>query len=254
MGFSLAIIEGSLSIVGGFTPFDHADTDKILTYSSEMDGTWKEIYPPLPTARHYVTTATSGNTLIVAGGSIKNNQRIATVEILDIAKKEWSRGVDLPLPISSPSSVLCGEDFYVLGGFSPEGKQSTVAVCCAVRDLIRSSTPASEKKTQVETRETYTLGFPWREIPAAPLTHTTCTSLNGSLVLVGGLKNGKKASGEVYRYDTMEFSWELIGVIPTPRYCSVSAVVPSSRELLVVGGINGPIGCDTVNLLEVAIF
>ena len=240
--------------MGGFTPSDHLDTDKILTFSTS-EQSWKEIHPPLPTPRHYATAVTSGNTLVVAGGSIRNNQRVATVEILDIAKKAWSRGIDLPLPISSPVSVLCGEDFYVLGGFSPQGKQSTVAVCCSVRDLIRSSTSVGEKKNTVETtRETYTLGFPWREIPDAPLTHTTCSSLNGSLVLVGGMKHSKKASGEVFRYDAMEYSWELIGVMPTPRYCSVAVVVPSSRELLVVGGLNGPTGCDYVNLLEVATY
>ena len=239
--------------MGGFVPFDHQDTDKILTYS-EADESWKEIHPPMPTARHYATSVTSGSTLIVAGGSVKNNQRVATVEILNVEKGVWSRGVDLPLPISSPASALCGEDFYVLGGFSPEGKQSTVAVCCSVRDLIRSSTPASEKKAQAETRETYTLGFPWREIPDAPLTYSSCTTMNGSLVLAGGMKHSKKTSGEVFRYDNMEYSWELVGVVPTPRYCSVAAVIPSTRELLVVGGLNGPTGCDYVNLLEVATF
>lgn len=86
------------------------------------------------------------------------------------------------------------------------------------------------------------------------MTYTTCATLNGSLILTGGLKHSKKTTGEVYRYDPMEYTWELIGVVPTPRYCSVAAVIPTSRELLVVGGLNGPTGSDYVNLMEVATF
>lgn len=251
MGFSLVIIEGLVIVVGGFTPQQHQDTDKILGL---VDGQWQEHYPPMPTARHYTTAVASGNTLIVAGGSVKNNSRVATVEILDISKEVWSRGVDLPLPLSSLISALCNEDFYVLGGFTHQGKQSNVAVCCSIQDLIRSSTPANDKSTPVETRQMYTLGFPWRELPDAPLTFSSCVTLNGSLVLTGGMKHSKKASGEIYRYDPIEYLWELIGIVPTPRYCSVAAIAPTNRELLVVGGLNGAIGCEYINLMEIATF
>ena len=251
VGFSLEILEGLVTVIGGFTPQDHQDSDKLL---SLVDRRWQECHPPMPTARHYTTAVANSNILIVAGGSVKNNSRISTVEIYDIPQKVWSRSVNLPLPLSSSISALCSEDFYILGGFTDQGQQTSVAVCCSVQDLTRLSTPADDKRAPVETRQMYTLGFPWRELPGVPLTYSTCVTLNGSLVLTGGMKHSKKASGEVYRYNSSEFSWELIGLVPTPRYCSVAAVIPTSRELMVVGGLNGPIGCDYVNLMEVAIY
>ena len=251
MGFSLVIIEGLVTAVGGFTPQQHQDTGKILGL---VDGKWKEHYPPMPTARHYTTAVVSGNMLIVAGGSVKNNSRVATVEILDIPKGVWSRGIDLPLPLSSSISTVCSENFYVLGGFTQQGKQSSIGVSCSIEDLIRLSTPADGKHAPVETRQIYKLGFPWREMPDVPLAFSTCVEQNGNLVLTGGMKHSKKPSGEIYRYDPIEYIWELIGFIPTPRYCSVAAIVPTNRELLIVGGLTGPIGCDYVNLVEMATF
>ena len=243
-GFSLVVIEGLLTAVGGYD-FYHRDQNKLM---SLIDGIWVEHYPPMPTSRHYTTAMVSTRTLIVAGGSIKNNIRISTVEIMDISSKEWSVVENMPNAASSCTSTVCGEDIFIMGGFDSHAKPSNKAFTSSVSRLREGT-----KNIGMNELARDTLGPVWRELLDVPALFCGCTTLNKHLIAVGGMKNFKRPTGDIYRYDETNNSWDVIGCIPTPRYCSVVATL-SEDELVVVGGLDGQIPSDCVNLLEGAKF
>lgn len=113
------------------------------------------------------------------------------------------------------------------------------------------TTPTIPKRKHLATHPT----SPWRELTDVPIAFTTCTLVNNHLIAVGGLKRAsKRPTGDIHRYHPHTGTWEVVGCMPTPRYCTSVATLASSGELMVVGGVNGQLGGDCVNLLEVAIY
>jgi hypothetical protein len=243
-----------LTAVGGYTIRQHKDSNKLV---SLVAGKWEEQYPPMPTARHYaMAVVANGKKLVVSGGSVGNNARIGTVEVLDLEAKTWHKADNMPLPLSSASFSICGDDIYLVGGFNSQGNASCDAFTCKINDLLRST----ENKPQMKGMHNRQLGLSlWRKITDVPTTHTTCTVLappggNMHLVAVGGLKSSKRPTGDVYRYDPSTNVWELVGSMPTPRCCTTVASLDCG-EMMVVGGTNRQLGGgDCTNLLEVATF
>ena len=83
-GFSLAIVKGFLTAIGGKKPSDDKTSKDEVANSlfSLIDNKWMERFPPMPT-KHWLTTAVcSGRYLVVAGGLIAN-KRLSTVEVMD---------------------------------------------------------------------------------------------------------------------------------------------------------------------------
>ncbi len=85
------------------------------------------------------------------------------------------------------------------------------------------------------------------------VTLATSCIINKHLVIMGGLKHSKRPSGDIYRYDRQNHAWDVVGSLPTARYCSCAATMENG-ELMVVGGVSGQPGSEVMNLLEVAMF
>lgn len=259
-GFALVVVHGLVTAVGGYDIRYHKDYNKLV---SLVDGKWVEQYPPMPTARHYTTAVVaSGPKLIVAGGSVGNNIRINTIEVMDVQTKTWHKADNLPLPLSSISLNISGDDLYLVGGFDNRGDATCIASTCKISDLLRSTEEKPQKGPQSKL-----MGLSlWRQIVDVPTTHTSCVVLEppggnggsisgGHLVAVGGLKSSKRPTGDVYRYDPLTNLWEIAGAMPTPRCCVGVAASPGGGEMMVVGGTNRQMGsADCTNLLEVATF
>ena len=64
--------------------------------------------------------------MIVAGGSGSTNQRLASVEIFNQAKKVWELGPPLPEPVSRASGIEYKGDFLVVGGLSAAGESGNI--------------------------------------------------------------------------------------------------------------------------------
>lgn len=254
------VLHGLVTAVGGYDIQQHKDSNKLI---SLVDGKWVEQYPPMVTARHYaMAVVTSGPKLIVSGGSVGNNVRINTVEVMDVQMTAWQKADNLPLPLSSASFTVCGDDLYLVGGFNDQGEATEAAFTCKISDLLRST---GEEKPKGARSKLMGLSL-WRQITDAPATYTTCAVLSGGhlganlggngghLVTVGGLKSSKRPTGDVHRYDPLTNVWELVGSMPTPRCCTGVASL-GCGEMMVVGGTNRQLGsADCANLLEVATF
>ena len=84
------------------------------------------------------------------------------------------------------------------------------------------------------------------------MARSTCASLNGQLIAVGGWdSDNKKSTNSVYAYDPTTDRWDAISMMPTARHSCLVAVLPGN-QLKVLGGCTS-IG-STTDKVEVATF
>ena len=237
---SLVIISGRLTAIGGCSGnvcITNLYTNKL--FSLHNDKTWKVVFPPMPTKRHDTIAASSGTHTIVAGGMCGPfiNSSVATVEVMDTKTLSWSTVASLPHPYTGASIAISGDDLLMLGGFDNKGETKS-AHTCSLTELLQSSSTGASLSV-------------WHRVTDMPVYQSTCASLNGEILAVGGCEKEGKASGAVHKYNPTTNSWDLICRMPTARYSSLIAVLPNN-EMIVVGGDvhwNG-----TLNRVEIASF
>ena len=117
--FSLVVIEGLLTAVGGWDILKSYNSLFCLVGSDgSLTREWKDdIYPPMPTAHGASVSVTTEKFLIVAGGS-QCGQRFDTVEAMSISDKYWMKVCSMPFPLSQASAAVLGDQLYIAGGYS----------------------------------------------------------------------------------------------------------------------------------------
>ena len=241
---TLVVVNGVLTAVGGYSS-DNA-TNKLLSLVGE--GKWVEQIPCMPTKRHNPALVCSGKTLVVIGGYC--GRRLKTVELLDIDSLQWFIASELPHPLTHASATVCGDNLYLVGGFDKSGKATKSVFTCSLSALVQSAKPATLggrlKKAFSQTEQV------WREVASLPVGRSTCASLNGQLIAVGGL-DSDKTTNSVYAYDPTTDRWDVISTMPTARDRCLVAVLPGN-QLMVVGGITGSTYRNMTDKVEVATF
>ena len=108
----------------------------------------------------------------------------------------------------------------MLGGW--KGGRSKSVLMCSLANLLQSCSETSSDLV-------------WHRIADVPVYHSTCATVNGELVAVGGRDAEDKSTGAVHRYKQTVDSWEVISHMPTARSYSLVVVLPTP-EMMVVGG------------------
>ena len=246
INFTLVVVNGVLTAVGGYS--SRNSTNKLLSLVGE--GKWVEQLPCMPTKRYVAAAVCSGKTLVVIGGSI--DVRLKTVELLDIDSLQWFIASELPHPLSQASATVCGDNLYLVGGFDKDGSTKSV-LSCSLSALVQSAKAETlggrSEKAFSQTEQV------WREVSSLPVIRSTCASLNGQLIAVGGsYSDNKKTTNSVYAYDTTTDRWDVISTMPTARSHCLVAVLPGN-QLMVVGGYTGSrIYNSATDKVEVATF
>ena len=219
---SLAVINGQLTAIGGCKVVDNKDTytNKLLSLPG-----YKEVFPAMPTKRQDTTVVTSKEHLIVAGGAIGVLDRLKIVELMDTKSLVWSTVASLPHPYSDASGTICGDQLYMLGGM--DDKNETSVLTCSLTELLQSSSSSI-----------------WHRVADTPDYHSTCAAVNGELLAVGGCDKDGKPSSAIHKYNSTTNPWDLISNMPTARWHSLVAVLPTN-EMMIVGGRIGLIGGNT---------
>ena len=249
--FTLVVVNGVLTAVGGRDSSVNTtgrDTNKLLSLVGE--GKWVEQLPCMPTKRYHTAAVCSGKTLVVIGGC-SGGWRLKTVELLDIDSLQWFIASELPHPLFCASATVCGDNLYLVGGWGESSPTKSV-LTCSLSALVQSAKPATlggrSEKAFFQTEQV------WREVASLPVNHSTCASLNGHLIAVGGEDSHyKKITNSVYAYDPTTDCWDVISTMPTARHGSLVAVLPGN-QLMVVGGCTGRSGSSTTDKVEVATF
>ena len=223
---STVIINNLLTLVGGYD-YSGALSNQLFSLTGEGSGRrWTEEFPPMQIKRALSTALYTGAALIVAGGRVFNGST-QTVEVLN-SYKQWSTAADLPQPVSHAPAAVCGDQIYVMG---------KAMYTCSIQPLLTSTRSSG--------------GRVWRAIGAPPVTLTTCLSIHGRLLAIGGRDPYNKPTSAVYMYNPTTDSWEVISHMGTPRYDCIAAVLPSN-QLMVVGGYMSAYGTtDSVEFASV---
>ena len=232
---TLVVVQHILTTVGGYV--SGKATNSLLSLMGEGGAMkwlrrlkWLPHYPAMPTARRYTAAVCSGHSLIVAGGEGDGYNRLAIVEVLDIDTKQWSTACSLPHPYSRATISICRERLYLMGD-GDETSQTHSVLTCSVPELLQSQTEKLRTEPEPDRQTTK-----WRRIADAPSSLSSCATLCGQLVAVGGWKVDKDTAA-IFVYKETTDSWEAMGDMPTARRWALVAIL--NGKLMAVGGCVG---------------
>lgn len=214
--FSLAVIQGKLTSIGGEST-DSQATDKIFYLSLK----WPEYYwveylacSPMPTRRVKPAVATTPTHLVVAGGYQAPSPE--TVDVLDLNTLKWSSTKPLPTPFVCPSTynvTYCDGRLYLC--------EDNAVFSCSMESLNASS------------------GSAWVRLKNIPVPYgARLATLRGQVLAIGGSDKprGGYTTAAIHCYNRRTGMWNILGEMPTPQSRALVAVLPNSHELMVLAG------------------
>ena len=223
---SLAVVSGLLTAIGGGVGSNA--TNQLLSLTGE--GKWVERFPPMPTIRYGTAAVCSGNSLVVAGGRGGYNEPLHTVEVKDTETLQWSTASSLPFALCNASATICQDHICLLGYNTSNERRSMLA--CSMADLLQSCRPQSLGARL----KTLTLQEVWHRVTDLPVRSSSCATLCGQLLAVGGCGDSfENCTTAIRQYNPATNSWEVISHMPTARSHTLVAVLPGNK-LMVVGG------------------
>ena len=170
--------------------------------------------------------------------------------MMDTETLQWSTTSSLPHPLYQASATLCGDQVYMLGGRVQDDKQSKSVFTCSLAALLQSCQPQSLGE-RLKTLSLASTPKVWHQLADTPVTFSTCASLHGQLLAVGGEdSDGKKNPAAIHMYNTTTNSWEVISHMETPQRQCLVAVLPHNK-LMVVGGFTAGDKTDSVEIASI---
>ena len=231
----LGQINEKLVTVGGITRDKQTVTDKLYTYN-KVSRTWKQTFPPMPTARRSPCVLQIQSAFLTVGGVKEDNMFTNTVEILKLDVMQWYRckAAQIPIGCCFISLVAIGNMCYIIGGSYGFRENTTFlnqALYASIDDLLDSTVAASESSSHS--------GTIWKSLPSTPRYVPTATVLAGRLLAIGGGNQPKGGADmkEVYMYSDTAKCWMYVSDLPAPRSDTI-VVALSATEILVIGGYN----------------
>ena len=216
---AMVIVRRMVTAVGGQK---NSEPTNVLLSLDEETKNWKECFLPMPTERHSLAAVCTGRLLIAAGGYCSSV--LKTVEILDIDSRQWFTATSLPHPCYQPSAAVWEDTLYLLSGSNQNMNPVRTVLTCSVSELLQSC--------QLQTPEQSSL---WHQIALAPFFNSTCVTLRGRLLAIGGNDATDKNTRTVHFYNPTSNSWQAMRTMPTARHCALVGVLPGD-QLMVVGG------------------
>ena len=237
---SLAVVSGLLTAIGG-GPGKHT-TNQLFSLTGE--GKWVERFPTMPTKRYGTAAVCSGKSLVVAGGG-EDYKTLHTVELMDTETLQWSTASSLPFALVYASATICQDRIYLLGYGASSEPRSVLA--CSMADLLQSCRP----QTLGARLETLTLQEVWHRVADLPVRSSSCATLCGELLAVGG-RNVSRSTGCIHQYNPATNSWEVISHMPTARSHTLVAVLPGNKLMVVGGSTNWLMTGSMTDMVEIA--
>ena len=240
--FSLAVVDNLLTAIGGEQAYQYTNTLLSLTEEGRVRK-WVETFPPMPTKRSVTCAVSSGAALIVIGGRGGGRVTLSTVEVMNVSTKVWTTAASLPEPLNTASATICGDRVYVLGTSNRSDNPTKSVFTCSLSTLLQSSQPSLTRRLQAASLATST--SVWSKVADLPVKNSTCVSLQGRLLAIGGSVSNKIPTTDVRMYDPTTNSWSVTSHMTTPRQCCFAAVLPGNRVIAVGGYTGNFIGSET---------
>ena len=231
---SITIINGWLTTIGGYRSFATYFNELFSLTGEGSDKGWTKKFTSMPTKRSDVTSLCTGTILIVVGGMGEGGRVLSTVEVMDTRTQKWSSAADLPEPMGYASATVCGDQFYMLGGFNRNITYVKSVYTCSV-SFLQSCVPSS-LEANFERQTLSDKAGVWRQVANLPVVQSTCESFHSRLLAIGGKMDSLDPTIAVYMYNSTTNSWEIFSHMTTGRYQCFTAVLPN-HQLVVVGGL-----------------
>lgn len=241
--FGLEVVGARVTVIGGRLANAHHEncTKQLLNLvvggdggrrqsgGREKEGVWREELPEMALARAQPATACNEHLLIIAGGEIGERRTfIADIEVLDLRAMVWSKVASSPLgSCHRLSAVVCGTQLYLV-----EARRGVE------KDRIHSL-PLEDIQHTLQTRggrRTRSHGLPWKPLKYVPASNSTCASVSGTLIAVGGIDERGGSTNQIWAFNESTERWKSVGKMKTARYRSLVGVAHNST-LFVVGGL-----------------
>ena len=227
--FSLAVFGDHLIAVGGIDVKTGVCSRSIQRYG--LTKTWEnDVLPPMFYPHALPSCASSNKFLVVAGGS-KGRPPTGPMNSVEIYSKEnayWYCAYSLPKPLSSPVSVIKGDNLFVIGGTSDDGP-SWLMYSCSLSYLFKWS---NSLMVPVAMRQ------PWQQVQL-PVASPAAALVNDNLLLFGGTM-GNEDSYHEYSSHMLKYKEHRrnFGIMMMPRSRGTCLVVTMSQNnsILVLGG------------------
>ena len=247
--FSLAVVDNLLTAIGGWQASQRTNTLLSLTEEGR-DRKWVKTFPPMPTKRSDTCAVSSGAALIVIGGVRDISVALSTVEVMDVSTKVWTTAASLPEPLNSASGTICGDRVYLLGATNTSYAPMKLVFTCSLSALLQSSKRTS-LTTRLQATSLTTSTSVWSKVSDLPVVTSTCVSLQGRLLAIGGSDSDSIPTTAVRMYDPTTNSWSVTSHMTTPRQWCFAAVLPGNR-VIAVGGYTGKTASSKTDSVEIA--
>ena len=243
---SLAVVNSLLTAIGGMTS-NYELTNSLLSLTGDK---WTKQFPPMPTKRWLTAVVCSGRSLVVAGGVGEGGRKkLSAVEVMDTETPQWSTASSFPYPLYLASATLSRDQVYMLGSKAQDGKLSKSVFTCSLAALLKSCQPQSLEE-RLKTLSLSRGPEVWHQLADTPVILSTCASLHGRLLAVGGKDSDDKKTTAIHMYNTTTNTWEVISHMTTPRSQCLVAVLPHN-ELMVAGGYTPNGETDSVEFASI---
>ena len=229
--FGMTVIDNQLVLVGG---------EKVSGAYSKILGAWRAAskewvhpYPNMFIARCSCSAVTYKEWLVVAGGISEKMVYLTSVEVMNTSNKEWFIASPLPVGWTQMNAAIVDDMCYFMGGLIKGHTKKVFSVSLPALIYLLDS----KRDRQI-----------WKEISKPDVDFFTPLSISGSLLALGGMKDGKDLTTiQLYQPETGE--WLKVGDLPHPRRNCTSAII-NDREMMVVGGYEG---LNEMNRIDIAL-
>ena len=243
--FSLAVINGFITIIGGCKSLGSDPTNTLLSLTTEgSKKKWLEVVPPMPTSRQETAVVSTQQFLVVVGGRGKGGARLDTVEVLKLETKQWQVAGSLPIALTRPSATICGDDIFIGAGSPSHGSASKAVYSASLSKLL--SPYYTFPRSGVHQMRTA-----WRELASIPADNYTLCTLGNKLVSIGGIEVSFNSSTAIRKYDSDRNEWEVVGHTYSGRCLSLTGCLPGDM-VVVVGGMSREGDTNTVEIAAVS--
>ena len=143
----------------------------------------------MPTERYWTTALCSGTALIVAGGF--GDSSLSVVEVMNTETLQWSTAADLLEPLSCASATVCGDRIYIVERRDRDMVPTKLVHSCSLGDLLQSCTSSKLSMSSM-----------WKRVADLPVIDSTCVSLYGRLLAIGGEDSDNKSTTAIRMYNS----------------------------------------------------
>ena len=233
---------GLITLIGGCTADQWKVTDNIVCWIPK-DQTWKEVLPSMPTKRVRPAVINNREILIVAGGlGVDLETTLDSVDVLNLVDQKWYSlpSLKIPKPLSCAHLIDCGEEMQLLGGIDQTKEGNLLSWKLKWSEIQLHAAKKGKKRTPAD----------WIPAKDTPLRFATYISAGSNPLSVGGTKNDRHTTSQIYAFTPQKDKWSQVGRLSQPR--AHACVVPlSNTALFVVGGCVNPKNVEETLLTSV---